>query len=69
MKKSIQLLSQIEKAWPGANRSRSILERLLQSPRAHNEDTQFPSLPLFEGLLWEEFPATDPFMQEIFQDE
>lgn len=68
MKKSIEILRQIERIWPGASRSRSILERLLHSPRAHSQNTQFPSLPLFEGLLWEQFPDTYPFMDQILED-
>ncbi|KAL4968012.1 transcription factor domain-containing protein [Aspergillus stella-maris] len=60
VKNALRFLGDLEAIWPGASRSRAILERLLQSPRvrprAQGWGMGFPSLPVLDGLLWEQFP-------------
>ncbi|KAL4955653.1 fungal-specific transcription factor domain-containing protein [Aspergillus filifer] len=90
VKNALRFLGDLEAIWPGASRSRAILERLLQSPRPRAQGSRagradgrvgvqvdetdptgagtstadfnmynsmgFPSLPVLDGLLWEQFP-------------
>ncbi|KAL4811147.1 fungal-specific transcription factor domain-containing protein [Aspergillus unguis] len=85
VKRALRFLGDLEAIWPGASRSRLILDKLLVHPRAKDRDdgptgslevnpdsdmfasadsssNWYPSLPVLDGLLWEQFP--DP--SEIF---
>ncbi|OJK04009.1 hypothetical protein ASPACDRAFT_1852925 [Aspergillus aculeatus ATCC 16872] len=53
------LLTEIERVWPGASRSRAILERLLQDPGDFDGASQPTPLSIFDGLSWEDFPGAD----------
>ncbi|KAL3461364.1 fungal-specific transcription factor domain-containing protein [Aspergillus heterothallicus] len=61
---ALRFLGDLEAIWPGASRSRVILDKLLQSPPCRvQEDSQttsnntwFPSLPVLDEWLWEQFP-------------
>ncbi|KAL4791222.1 hypothetical protein BDV19DRAFT_401511 [Aspergillus venezuelensis] len=94
VKNALRFLGDLEAIWPGASRSRAILERLLQSPRPRAQGFRagradgragaqvdeadptgagagagtgaadfnmynsmgYPSLPVLDGLLWDQFP-------------
>ncbi|RAH85563.1 hypothetical protein BO86DRAFT_354211 [Aspergillus japonicus CBS 114.51] len=56
---ALALLTEIERVWPGASRSRSILERLLQDPDDFDGASQSTPLSMFDGFSWEDFPGAD----------
>ncbi|KAL2865543.1 transcription factor domain-containing protein [Aspergillus lucknowensis] len=64
VKHALHFLGSLGAIWPGASRSRLILDKLLQNPprraaednRAANSNLPFPSLPILDGLLWEQVP-------------
>ncbi|KAL2811091.1 hypothetical protein BJX63DRAFT_422580 [Aspergillus granulosus] len=61
---ALRFLGDLETIWPGASRSRVILDKLLQNPlrrvaednQAADSNTSFPSLPVLDEWLWEQFP-------------
>ncbi|KAL5045245.1 hypothetical protein BDW71DRAFT_198442 [Aspergillus fruticulosus] len=66
VKNSLRFLGDLEAIWPGASRSRLILDRLLQKnadEHAHGPDVYggiggggwYPSLPVLDEVLWEQF--------------
>lgn len=67
--KALDLLTEIERIWPGARRSRVILDKLVQSPTMLNAGSQSSPLPFFEGVLWEDFPDTSAFVDGLLQND
>ncbi|KAL4820694.1 fungal-specific transcription factor domain-containing protein [Aspergillus spinulosporus] len=63
VRNALKFLGDLEAIWPGASRSRLILDKLLQSPRPQprargelGRGGWYPSLPVLDELLWEQFP-------------
>ncbi|KAL3479488.1 fungal-specific transcription factor domain-containing protein [Aspergillus californicus] len=63
VKNALRFLGDLEAIWPGASRSRLILDKLLQNPPQRvpdnpnvNFNAWFPSMPVLDELLWEQYP-------------